>query len=418
MSYKSFPYLKHAFTLLEMLLVIAVVAVFAVIAVIAINPAGKLEAANRAKRLNNIDSIEKAIDSYLGSDRYAQLPTLQQYSGIDLASECPTCQICLTSAGCTATNLPSVLVPNFLNEIPKNPNFSSSTQSGYYIFENPTGAVNIVGQITNGYVNNNGTEFISYKYLGTEASILSKFTAQSLVLDGGVNVFSDNRQAALVSSTDIFPVDPAMTYNLEGEFKSIGGVQSMMYFGIIPYDSNKNYIWPYQVLRTANEVTVSSFNSSQIVTSPAPSGWYNSGSQAHQRTLGFYYDGNTNKAPDYVIYNGTSGAYASYTGSTITLTAALPSQVSNNIVLGTTKIMNHMSGASYLYFGGSNVTIPTNWTEFTGTITGEHSMGTEVGWKFRNGTRYASVMILVNYNPASTDETMLFKNLKFGAVIK
>jgi hypothetical protein len=88
-----------------------------------------------------------------------------------------------------------------------------------------------------------------------------------------MNVFSDVGSRQVVSS-DFIPVDTAKKYTISGLFKSAGSTQSLFYYGLAAYDKDKNPIWPYQVIRTGNDETITSYNSTSITVSQTiDGGW-------------------------------------------------------------------------------------------------------------------------------------------------
>jgi prepilin-type N-terminal cleavage/methylation domain-containing protein len=410
--------IKAGFTLFEILLVIAAISVLAVIIVVAFNPVAQIAKARMAQRMGAIDALSKAIDRYDYDQTGFDYDMVNEYSGIDLIGECPQCEICISGDECEGATDLTFLAPKYIKQIPENPSFADAELSGYYAYKQPgTSKINILAEALNGFTDISGTYYASYRYLGTEPGILSKFATKSIVSDGGINVFSDTRQYGSAVGVDAISVDTSSSYKVEGEFKSTGLTLSRFYFGVIPLDKDKGVIEPHEVQRVGNAVTISSYNSTQIVVTPALSGWYNSGSQAYQRVIGFYYDGNTNKYADYYWLDRTNGAYTSYSGSTLNLYTSIPPAVQSKIVLGTTKIMDHQSGSSYLYFGASYAQIPNTWTKFSGIISGENIMGVDTANKFRFGTKYVNVMVLTNYDAASTTESMVFKNIRFGQTL-
>ena len=218
-----------------------------------------------------------------------------------------------------------------------------------------------------------------------------------------------------VVTADYLPVESSKTYLLSGLFKSKGAVKSKLNFGLIPYDANKEEIKAPAVLRRPAAVKVSSFNNTQITTVETPVNWFQAPTEgASQRSLGFYYAGDTSKLPDYVVTDFTKGAYSTTGTQQINLTAALPSAVQAGIQAGTTKVMNHYGKeGSHLLLAAEQAEVPKEWTDYRDTITGE-----EFGNNpkvFRPGTKYVRIYFDLNSGQGQ-DAEIVFDQVKLQQV--
>ncbi|EKE28432.1 MAG: glycosyl hydrolase protein [uncultured bacterium (gcode 4)] len=240
-------------------------------------------------------------------------------------------------------------------------------------------------------------------------SALSYVPAHAIKNADWQNVFSDIGMNQNYT-TEFIPVDPAKTYNITGLFKSAWAIASRLYYGVATFDSNKNFIWAEDVIRYWNDVVVSSYNSTSITVNQTISWWQDPAAAYYNRSIWFYYDGNTSHLPDYVMMISPNWAYSSAIWTTITLNYPLPAHVMTNLILWTTVIKNHWSGGSYLYSAAAYESVPYSWTKYQANITGEWFGNW--GGAFRLGTRYVKILFLNNYWQGS-DTEMLYKNLSF-----
>jgi len=237
-------------------------------------------------------------------------------------------------------------------------------------------------------------------YEGGKANALEIFSNAVLKDDNGKSVFSGTGATSFVSS-ELIPVDPAKNYTLSGNFKSVGSASDpYLYFGFLLFDENKKRIYPVEVERAGNDVTVTSVAGNVLNVTPAVADWNAPTTTISWRYIGVYYDGDTNKRPDY-----TGMTYVTAEANSINLTSALPSTVVEKIIPGTTVVKNHLSGGSkYTYTAAQRLKVPSSWTEFSGQITGEGFVN-EVN-VFRLGTRFVEVVVQTNLYGTVNHETL------------
>lgn len=123
-----------AFTLLELLLVIGIISTLSSIIVFSLRPAEIIANSNNSKRRANINDVKNALEVYQASN--SSLPiSIPQDDGGNVYSDCgDSCQICTyNAAGCSGVDL-DFLVPQYLSQIPTDPQNQSSIYSGYYVF--------------------------------------------------------------------------------------------------------------------------------------------------------------------------------------------------------------------------------------------------------------------------------------------
>ena len=124
--------LGKGFNLLEILLVITLIGILAGIALVSINPNRQLAQARNLKRKTDITNIYNALEIYTVKNRGNIYPGVS-----DLYKE-----ICDTGMATNTNDLPelcvgrldlSALVPDYLKEIPKDPQSDSGGGTGYYL---------------------------------------------------------------------------------------------------------------------------------------------------------------------------------------------------------------------------------------------------------------------------------------------
>ncbi len=127
---------QKAFTLIELLIVIGIIAILAAAVIIAINPGQQFAQARNSTRENHANSLSNALLSYSIGNQ-GNFPT--EVSALLL-------EICNTDnegeghiVNCTGKADLSVLVPNYINSIPKDPQSPSGTGTGYYVTTNNAG---------------------------------------------------------------------------------------------------------------------------------------------------------------------------------------------------------------------------------------------------------------------------------------
>jgi hypothetical protein len=206
----------------------------------------------------------------------------------------------------------------------------------------------------------------------------------------------------------LVPIDTSKTYRVTGRFRSAGAIDSRIYFGLSPYDSDKAFISAYMGNRTgsAGSIVLGTTTPTSLALAAAPTGWNQAPGEGYQRAIGFYFDGDTSHLPDYVLTNRNDGAYTT-TGATLALNSAIPDDVFAALTADTV-VHNHYSGGTYLYNAASSQFPTSAWTEYTGTITGEAFAGGSS--TFRPDTVYVRFMILANYQQDES-ATLYFTDL-------
>ncbi len=136
---------QKGFTLIELLIVIAIIAILAAIIYVAVDPARRIQEARDAQRWSSVNSILNAYLKYTVDNAGVEptdlaLTTAYMISNTGTTGTTVPTDSCPAKTTATVANL-SALVPNYIAEIPKDPNFTG--ESGYYIERNAAGRITI-----------------------------------------------------------------------------------------------------------------------------------------------------------------------------------------------------------------------------------------------------------------------------------
>lgn len=135
---------QSGFTLIELLIVIAILTVLFALVIIAVNPVRQFAQADNTQRRSDINALLNATFQYAADNR-GTLPafvpsTSTQIIGSAASTTCGsfTCGSTTTPAAAECLNLYTNLVPTYLADIPKDPDRTASTTTGYGITKSST----------------------------------------------------------------------------------------------------------------------------------------------------------------------------------------------------------------------------------------------------------------------------------------
>jgi prepilin-type N-terminal cleavage/methylation domain-containing protein len=125
---------RSGFTLLELLIVIGIMGVLSSIVVVAINPAEQFERAKVRKLVHEASQLEKALAQYAIDEGSlpSDTPTLNESDDAE-----PICKQGVSSSECIS--LDSILIPDYLSEIPLDDYENNSDYSGYVVYKDLEG---------------------------------------------------------------------------------------------------------------------------------------------------------------------------------------------------------------------------------------------------------------------------------------
>lgn len=262
---------------------------------------------------------------------------------------------------------------------------------------NKTKPIRIVWDADNG---NDDTWRTAYSTTAPTANI------PIITLPDGNKVWEKTAYNGLFSSS-LIAIDPSKKYRLTGTFRSNGSIDSKVYFGFLPIleDGTNSTQSSSNSFRRGDDGIIQSWDDTSITLNNSPTGWYTSTSYV-SRKMGFYYDGNTNRLPDFIMYSSaygaTRGTYDTISESTINLSYPIPAEISSNFIPGVSVVKNHYGGCgSYLYSVLSGNILPQTWNTYSDISTGDGWTQTQCE-AFRPFTRFVRIMMLPNYAQSST----------------
>lgn len=282
--------------------------------------------------------------------------------------------------------------------------------------------------ITRGYIASRGMNLV----VNGSGLLSNNYNFSSLTFDpidtygGGGSFASETPQT--IFSNELIPVDLEKYYRLSVWAKSgdLDGSNynpvNRNYFGIVCLDADGLIISPYFFMRYSGSalttLTAPLTTGATTVSLSSASGWAGTNGATYNRQflwwpytnlLGYTY-------PDYTYsrnstrnnaYYSTNGAWpvGGISGNTITLTQPWPGP---DLPAGT-PVQNSSSGAVYKYISMSNITVPSTWKRYEGSIGGIDTNNTNNAANFSNGTAFVRVLILPNYQ--TTGNTIRFSNI-------
>ena len=230
----------------------------------------------------------------------------------------------------------------------------------------------------------------------------------------GTNHFYFQYGPKTIAALEPIPVAAGKAYNLGGYFRSGATVRSHVSLGLLNLDRNGVFISSpaAQLKSVGSEATIDrvSPGGTSINLQTFPLGWNSSGSPGYARLIGFYFDGNTAKAPDFVLIPADVmlGAYnnAFSTSKLIALNAAVPSAVVSNIKRGISKVKNLSDTPNISVFPDA----PSTWSRFEiPLISGENSISAPN--TFRPGAAFVRVVVVANEGQTAR-EKLVFDSLQ------
>ncbi|MFC1638695.1 hypothetical protein ACFL26_00285, partial [Patescibacteria group bacterium] len=239
----------------------------------------------------------------------------------------------------------------------------------------------------------------------------TSFTFDQSDTHGGKGSFLNDTDNAVVQSDELIPVDGDKTYEMSLWAKSTTYVAgNHAYFGVVPYDVEGLSVLPYYYMRLPNTDTTLAVElkpGDSTITLTDASNWDNASAGTYRRQIlifdytnsyGYTYPAYTysrNNSRGYGSYN-TNGAWAigGISGNTITLTESWPADA-GTIAAGTA-VSNGNSGSTYKYLAAVNQVIPNTWTNYSGTIGGWDTDGSNDLDTFPYGTASVKLLFLMN----------------------
>jgi hypothetical protein len=260
----------------------------------------------------------------------------------------------------------------------------------------------------------------------------NNYNFSSFAFDGSdayfsVGSFKDTAYNSVRFNDEIIPVDVNRTYKLSLAAKANPYVGAKYYIGIGEYDADGLVISASNHMYFANTLTTLAqdlkIGDTKVYLTSAAN-WNNTaGSLTHYRTFIFW---GYKNSKGYVFpaqtysryfpgYDMWSDGSIDFVNNCITLKS--PWSYSNpndsqGIWKAGTSLSNGSSGGTYKYIAASNITIPSTWTGYSGTIGGVDNTGNNDNLKFSYGT--AGIKLLFLNNRDIIGGSVLYSNLSFA----
>lgn len=196
-----------------------------------------------------------------------------------------------------------------------------------------------------------------------------------------------------VKSSEFIPIDPDKTYVLSGWMRSVGKGPSKLYFGLVPYDENKQWIERHHIeviVGTETVLAEACGKGDMVVKIADGSKWK---SIVHGR-IAFEVD-------DSGEYADLPNRKVSSPGVTKTENKGdhweihLKNPCGQAYAAGV-KVREHISGGTFMYHAASSKMVPAEWTLYSARLNGL-SKCNEAAKKWWPGTRYVQILFLTNY---------------------
>ena len=133
---------NKGFTLIELLIVIGIIAILALITLVAVNPARLFGQSRDAVRESHINAVTSAVAQYR-AEHEGNLPDTDNDPAVDsfptTLTEIGTCATCfdLAQAGEDGVSI----VPDYIAEMPLDPQDGDAVNTGYSIMVNTNGRI-------------------------------------------------------------------------------------------------------------------------------------------------------------------------------------------------------------------------------------------------------------------------------------
>lgn len=201
-------------------------------------------------------------------------------------------------------------------------------------------------------------------------------------------------------SKELIPIDPAKAYKLSGWFRSIGNAKSRIHLGYTPYDAKKEVIAPWNAACWPNSETVlaADCNADDTVVKIANgAAWGTYGGSV----IAFDVD-DSGKFADLPNRHISSLGIMKVVNKGQCWEVNLRSKCGRTYPAGT-KVREHGSGNTHLFNAAGAEVVPTEWTQYSGTIR-ESAKSTMVNDQWAPGTAYVRIVIFSNLGQDNAEE--------------
>ena len=222
-----------------------------------------------------------------------------------------------------------------------------------------------------------------------------------------------NSSAMQIANSYYIPVDiENNSYNMGVSVKT-NQTTAKNYLGFFSYDIDKKYISPRNILyKTSNEITLTQDlkNGDQYVYLSDLSTWNKTTANSYERGIIFwnYADSTGYVYPPFTYsQNVWSDIYENSNIDTTNNRIKLKSAWNHGTFPAGTKVSQCTSGVAFNYNIAFAVNLPTDWTSYSGSISGITPNGTAEADMFRPATKYIRFALYHNYNNVASTTTYL-----------
>ena len=202
-----------------------------------------------------------------------------------------------------------------------------------------------------------------------------------------------------VFSSQLIPVQQSKIYTLSGWFRSIGKIKSKIYFGYVPYDADKQQIFPRHVgviPETETTLVEACKPEDKILKIKDGRKW----KKLKFACVAFEVD-NSGKYKDLPNRNVTQLGIKKISRGKGFWEVHL-NKACGKAYPADTPVREHNSGGTYIYNAANNRIVPEKWTQYTNAINGWWAKSGISSEKWWAGTKYVRIMIMVNYGQKNT----------------
>ena len=232
--------------------------------------------------------------------------------------------------------------------------------------------------------------------------------AKAIALEKQATIY-EVKGTRTIKSTGFIPIKKGNIYKLSGEFKTVQGGPSKLFFGYAPYTKDKRFISVQSVnyiQGTATELVKPCKATDKIIYIKNAKNWQTK----NINFIVFDIDNHGNYI-DLPNFNLSSMGVEKIAKKDNYYELTLKNPCKKSYPAGT-KIREHAAGNIFIYNVAVGVLVKKKWTRFSNIIATDKS--TVFNDKLYPKTKYVKILMLANYQTAK--ETLQFRNIKMQEI--